>query len=362
MKKVLVFSNEFPPDIGGAGVVAKQYACALSLNGHDVTVLTRKRKKTVADGPYKIVEVPVFSKLWFLSYRKVVDFDSFELIILNDPAAAYVAGLYFSTAAFSKSVVFLHGSEPELIYGKPSITLVLSFFRKVYTSSLKRCDKIYAVSNYMKNKFISRTGMSRLQDKISVKYAGVDSRYFYPEPNDDFRAEWRIPEDAVLLLSASRVVKDKGYGEMFRLFRELSKEGENLYWIVVGGGKYLEELKTLTKANCLCDKIIFVGQKNREELRGFYSNVDVFWLLSNYDEAFVLTYIEAQMCGIPVIGRNRAGAVEAVFDGVSGFLVDNEDQVRRIIKDKLYKNLAKSDILDFSRKFQIENNIDAFII
>jgi hypothetical protein len=44
VKKILIFSHEFPPDVGGAGIVAEQNAKGLFHNGYSVTVLTREQK------------------------------------------------------------------------------------------------------------------------------------------------------------------------------------------------------------------------------------------------------------------------------------------------------------------------------
>ena len=360
--KILIFSHEFPPQIGGAGVVAMQNARALSLIGHEITVLTRKRLNTIADGPYNIIEVPVFSKFWFLSYRKAVDFNSFDLIFLNDPASAYVAGLFFSSQIFSKSIIFLHGDTLGLVINKPKITHILSLFKPVYIKSLKRCKKLCAVSNYMKDIYISHKNLFDLQKKFFVDYAGTDLKLFFPENDKNFKMKWHIPEDAVILLSVSRIHKRKGYYDKFCIFKDLCKEDEKLYWIIIGEGEYLDTLKALAKENSLENRIIFTGAKRRKELRVFYSNADVFWLLSNCeDEAFGLTYIEAQACGIPVIGRNHAGVTEAISNGISGFLVDNDQQVKNIIKDKLYKKLSVSEIIAFSKKFDIEKNISTLI-
>jgi len=359
--KILIFSNEFPPFVGGAGVVAKQNARALSLGGHKVTVLTRKRSDTVPDGPYEIVEAPVFSKLWFLSYRKAVDFASFDLIFLNDLPSVYVAGLFFSSVAFSKSVIFLHGSEPEILFEKISFARKVSFFKQIYISSLRRCKRICAVSNYMKTMFLAKTNMIEFQEKIFVYYAGIDLQLFFPEKDNNFKLERNIPEDATVLLSISRIEEDKGYYDKFCLFKELY-EKENLFWIVVGDGAYLDELKNLSVENGLGNRVIFTGAKRREELRTFFSNADIFWLLSNRDgESFGLVYVESQACGVPAIGRNRAGAVEAISNGVSGFLVDNDEQVKNIIKSRLYSKLLKSNILVFANKFKVENQAEELL-
>ena len=103
--------------------------------------------------------------------------------------------------------------------------------------------------------------------------------------------------------------------------------------------------------------IIFEGAKNREELRYYYSNVDIFWLLSNFDESFGLVYLEAQACGCPAIGRNSAGVKEAINDGESGFLINSEDEVLDILKDKKYLKLKQEDVLSFSGKFKLDEQV-----
>ena len=337
-----------------------QNARALSNIGHEVTVLTRKRQNSIADGCYKIIEVSVFSKFWFLSYRKAVDFYSFDLIFLNDPASAYVAGLFFSSQIFSKSIIFLHGDTLGLVINKPKITHILSLFKPVYIKSLKRCKKLCAVSNYMKDIFFLRTNQIELKDKIFVSYAGIDLQFFFPEKDKNFKKNMQIPDDAIVLLSVSRINESKGYYDKFCIFKNLCKKGENLFWIIVGSGEYLGTLQSLAIDNGLSDRIIFSGPKKRDELRIFYSNADIFWLLSDF-ESFGLVYIEAQSCGTPAIGRNNTGTVEAISDGKSGFLVDNNQQVLTIIKSRLYMKLVKSEILDFPIHFKIDNQITELI-
>ncbi|MBD3843870.1 MAG: glycogen/starch synthase, partial [Campylobacterales bacterium] len=142
--KILIFSHEFPPQVGGAGVVAEQNARALSKNGYDVTVLTREQKVLKQSNGYKIITVKSYNKLWFLVYKDSIDFDSFDLIFLNDPASIYVAGLFFDKKLLSKSLVFLQGTEPETIYLNPKLTMKLSFFKYFYTKALYKSKSIIA--------------------------------------------------------------------------------------------------------------------------------------------------------------------------------------------------------------------------
>ncbi len=366
MQNILIFSHEFPPDIGGAGIVAQQYADSFSRLGYNVTVLTRCQKKhNNKNINYKIVMPKNRRKLWFISYKKIINFSYFDLIILNDPAAVYVAGLYFDKVLFQKSVVFLHGTESETIFTKPKLTMKLVFFKHFYTKTLNHCKQIVSVINFIKNKFIEQTQLKNLKGKIIINYTGIDKNKFYPSPDNTFKKTYGIPENAQIIISASRIVKEKGYCEMLEIFKKLISTDKGYRWIIVGTGNYLPELQNLVKTAKLEKYVFFTGGMHREMLRNFYSNSDVFWLLSNFDEAFGLVYIEAQTCGCPVIGRNRGGVREAIGKN-SGFLVDNEVEVFQILKNKEYLKLRKQDIIQFANQFnsdlQAKNLLNAIDI
>lgn len=355
IKRILIFSHEFPPDVGGAGVVAEQNARALSLLGHDVTVLTRYRcSNMVKDHIYRLKEVHVLNKLWFLSYKKAVDFSSYDLILLNDPAAIYVAGLFFNKKTFKKSFAFLHGSEPELIYIRSSFSYKISFFRHYYTKALNKIKRIVAVSDFMKNKFLDQTKLIHLESKMMVNYAGVDLDMFKPSLINDLKKNLNLPPGSQLLISVSRIVKMKGYPKMLDVFERVVKNDNSFYWMVIGSGDFLDEFKNQLLIRGLQDHVFVLGPKPREELSYYYSNADVYFLLSEYEESFGLTYLEAQACGTPVIGLNHSGVKEAV-SLKSGFLISDHDDLFTILIEKKYDTFDSLSIIDFANNFSVRN-------
>ena len=135
-KQILIFSHEFPPFGGGAGIVAKFYANKLADEGAKVTVLTRKIDNLDYHVQYTIKAVKTLPKLWFMSYINAVNFSSYDRIILNDISSIYCAGIFFTRQQLAKSVVFLHGDEPESIFENPNILRKITRFKFFYTQSL----------------------------------------------------------------------------------------------------------------------------------------------------------------------------------------------------------------------------------
>lgn len=361
-KKILIFSHEFPPDIGGVGVVAEQYAKELSNLKYEIDVLTSCKKNKQSFNEFNVTYNKTCGKFWFIGYRNIVDFNQYDVIFLNDPSAIYAAGLFFTKEQLKKSICFLHGSEPERVYESPTLFRKLSFFKYFFNKALFDSKKIISPSYYMKEKFLTSSKQIELSNKINVVYYGVDCSLFLNKEYSITRQSLGIREDQEVLISVSRITKQKGYFNKYNIFKRLINEyKKDLAWIIVGDGEYLKEFKYIVKKDKLEDKIIFLGKVERTKLVEYYNISDVFWLLSEYKESFGLVYIEAQLCGLPVIGNNIGGVKEAIEDGKTGYLINSSNEVIKIIKDMKYKNLDIKTITDYAKVLCIENTLNGIL-
>ena len=181
--KVLLFSHEFPPMLGGAGTVGYELTKLLVDEGYSVDVLTcRQESRNTNDFSHIncFYQVRSLKKIWFLSYIRKLNLRKYDLIILNDIGATFVAGFTFSKNSLTKSVIFLHGSEPEKVFISPELTKKLIGFKKAYKRALKHSRKIVCVSNFMKEKFLKYTKLDiRTKDFCIADF--VDNKVFYPQ-------------------------------------------------------------------------------------------------------------------------------------------------------------------------------------
>lgn len=362
-KNVLLVTQEFPPMIGGAGMVAWQNAKMLADAGHSVTVLTVKSGDTTPIGEsFKVIGVPRISKLWVLPllWRLLnLPLHAYDNIIINDIGAALVFALFFrNSTVVNKVLVYLHGGEVQSVFKRQSRLFKLVGFRKKYIDLLRCCQAIIAVSNYMKTYFLAQCPDVVEKEMIHVVYAGVDDVMFYP-CKANLHVELGIPPERTLLVSVSRITEDKGYATMLDIFAEVITRDKYFHWIIIGDGPYLDELKEGVVKNNLSEYITFLGAVPRYELPRYYSGADLFWLLSEREsESFGLVYIEAQACGVPVLGPRRYGVIEAVSEGKTGYLVDEPIESISIIIAREYLLINEEAAVSFAKRFYLARQVE----
>lgn len=352
MKKVLVFSDEFPPDIGGAGSVAKDYAEILNKNGFEVHVLSKYNHNRSFSYSYSIIQCRLGLLPWFFKYYTRVNFHDYDIILLNDVRAAITAGFFFDKSLLQRSIAVLHGSEPEKIYLFPTTLRKLLGFARKHRRVMSHCRQIVCVSNYMKNKFLESTDLHHFSSKISVIHNFINKDLFYRQVDSSFKDTLLIQNDHFILLTISRLDQKKGFDNMLSLFCDLCQHSKKYYtWIIVGDGPYFGEFSKAVDASGFSDDIKLLGSMPRSELAYYYSNSDLFWLLSDYNESLGLVYIEAQACGCPVLGRNTAGVKETIVDNITGYLVSSNMNIIKIIEDHTKSSFLYSDLVENARKF-----------
>lgn len=352
MTSVLIFANEFPPDLGGAGVVAYQNAIELHRRGYKVTVLTRKSESRIQNYPFNVVEINKRSFLWSFQLLIYLLSTTYDFYFLNDQVSIYLFGLIASKEKKKRAFCFVHGSEINNIFKSPSVLRRFIFFKKIYIEALKSSRKVIFPSENMLKRFFLACNHSNISSIVS--YAGISSDFFV-DPKINFRHKLSIPDEATILLSVSRVHLDKGYLEKYQIFKNIYKTKKDLFWVVVGDGPFLNEFKKLVEIDGFSGSIIFLGRVPREELLDIYHSADLFWLLSKFEESFGLVYIEANACGLPCIGSNLGAVEEAIINGVSGFIVNSSKECEDLILKGTYLKILSDDCFQNAQRFIIQS-------
>ncbi len=94
----------------------------------------------------------------------------------------------------------------------------------------------------------------------------------------------------------------------------------------------------------------FIGEINDEAKSGFLGNAAGLLFPIAWREQFGLAMIEAMACGTPVIAFRNGSVVEIVEDGVTGFIVETEDEAANAVHR--LRSLDRAEIRRvFERRF-----------
>ncbi|MGH6674486.1 MAG: glycosyltransferase family 4 protein [Xanthobacteraceae bacterium] len=107
---------------------------------------------------------------------------------------------------------------------------------------------------------------------------------------------------------------------------------------------YDEQISPLIKAS----RSEFIGEITDEEKSEFLSGAIALLVPIDWPEPFGLVMIEAMACGTPVIAYNRGSAPEIVDEGLTGFIVEDEngaigavDRLSQLSRGKIRKEFER---------------------
>jgi glycosyltransferase involved in cell wall biosynthesis len=80
------------------------------------------------------------------------------------------------------------------------------------------------------------------------------------------------------------------------------------------------------------DQVRLIGEVNDKTKRDFLAGAAALLFPIDWPEPFGLVMIEAMACGTPVIAFRRGSVPEVIDDGISGVIVDNEEEAIAAVK------------------------------
>jgi glycosyltransferase involved in cell wall biosynthesis len=104
----------------------------------------------------------------------------------------------------------------------------------------------------------------------------------------------------------------------------------------------------------------FVGEINETQKSGFLGNAFAYLFPIDWPEPFGLTMIEAMACGTPTIAFRCGSVPEVIDDGLTGFIVENEDEAVEALKRVSSLSRARCRAT-FERRFTVCRMAKAYV-
>ena len=163
--------------------------------------------------------------------------------------------------------------------------------------------------------------------KVSFLGNGIDLGRFHPRNREPDRAatlrrQLDIPDGALVVGMVGRLVREKGYLELFAAAREIKARCPEVLFLAIGPREPMKAdgvTDSDVTAAGLGNVLRLLG--NRDDVAELYGIMDVL-AHPSHREGFPRAPMEASATGVPVVATDIRGNREAVFPGENGFLVD----------------------------------------
>ena len=228
-------------------------------------------------------------------------------------------------------------------------------FKKYVISFYKKAKEIVVVNPSFKRELVEY-GLD--EKRITYIPNFVSHEDFYPvdeETRKKIRKEYKIPDNAFVVLGVGQVQTRKGILDFIRM----SEENPDMYFVWAGGFSfknithgYSELKKEMEKKR---DNLLFLGIVDREKMNGVYNMADVF-VLPSYNELFPMALLENCETKHPYIVRD----LELYKDILVGDYLRANDVnefsalLRKLKNDEVFYNSSKSLSEDMSKKYSEE--------
>jgi len=165
--------------------------------------------------------------------------------------------------------------------------------------------------------------------KLHLLGNGVDLTRFDPPLDDVVRRRIRgrlgLSDEAVVIGLVGRLVREKGYGEVFAAARQLRAHLPQLHFVVVGPR---DPAKPDAVSQTDIDRVAreanvtFLGL--RDDIEQLYAAMDIY-VLASHREGFPRAAMEAAAMGLPIVATDIRGCRQVVEQGRTGLLVPVHD-------------------------------------
>jgi len=190
---------------------------------------------------------------------------------------------------------------------------------------LKNAKHIISANSYTKDLIVNF--LPELKEKTSVVNPGVEAEKVDMQTVEILKNNYSL-ENKIIIYSLGRLVKRKGFDTVIEAIDSLDKSiKERLAYVISGSGEKENDLKKQAEDKDF--SIIFTGAISNTKKWSWLYLCDIFTMPSrniNGDfEGFGIVFLESALSKAPAIGSLSGGIKDAIDDGRSGFLVQENN-------------------------------------
>jgi glycosyltransferase involved in cell wall biosynthesis len=297
-------------------------------------------------------------KSW-ISLIKYLKKENLDIIFCN----LFKANTILRVAAIFAGTKKVFIAEQNIYPGKQLSKFIVDKILSIVTT------KIIAISYAVKEFLIKEGHIS--PHKIVILYHGIDFKQFDELENkrDILRSKFSFSKNEVIILSAGRISKQKGYDVLLDTAYQLKKELDLKFRFLIAGNKKTDlgkELERKAEKMGVSDIVSFLDV--RRDIPELLIASDIFFLPSRW-EGFCIALVEAMAAGLPFVA-GEVGFISAedrkvngTKNMIHGLIIENygSDEFAKnlsaLISDESLRKKMGDAAREKSKYFSIDNNI-----
>lgn len=327
---ICLLSSTFLPLVGGLEIIVHNLATALSLDGHNVYVVTPKTKIKITklNESYNVIRfgfkgygrLKLFHIMAILSLTYVTMKYKIDVINVHNVYCAGTWAYYFKL--FNNSIPIIgtpHGDDVQMNYEIEDGVRLNPKSNKIVRRNINNCTLVTSISNSI------RTDLCELIDdrsKIIDVPNGIWSGIYEKKVNVDIvRKKYNISKDSIAIISVGRNHPRKGFEYGLQAISILKQKGYDITYILVG--RDMESLRLKAENYEISDSIVITNEVNSDDIIDLYRISDIY-LSPSIIESFGVATLEAMSAGLPCVVTNVQGSRDIVKPEY-GFLIKSKD-------------------------------------
>ncbi|MGE0268908.1 MAG: glycosyltransferase [Candidatus Omnitrophota bacterium] len=329
---IVMMTNTYKPIVGGLEKSVEIFSDEYRKRGHKVLIVAPRFENTSGKEKdvFRVPAIQNFNHTDFsvelpMSIKLNSTLERFKPDIIHTHHPFLIGDTALrASARFNVPIVFTNHTlyEENTHYIPGDSPAMKTFVAKLAKGYADLCDRVIAPSQSVADLLIKRG----VEVPVEVLPTGIYLDQFKTGDGKTFRRFFDIPKDAFVVGSIGRVAPEKNIPFLSKAVLAFMKKNRKAYFVVVGSGVSLEDIKASFEQNKLEGRLVCTGPLKGRQLISAYAALDVF-AFASHSETQGLVLAEAMAAGTPVVAVDAPGVREVLKDGVNGRML-KRDHIR----------------------------------
>ena len=331
---MLIFAAYFYPHVGGYEKIVYELSRRLVQRDYEIDILTCNTERALAyeelDGIH-IYRVPSWNALNSVypipkpcptSFKILRRLLSKNYDVINTQTRFFITsflGLIFAKLKKTPLVHTEHGARHSIVPNKVIDLISRAYDHSIGALIVKSASRNIGVSEAA-CEFLKHLGATTIQ----LVHDGIDTTIFKKKEDTNYGQKLDIRNDAVVITFVGRLIYAKGVQDLISAFAKIKDTDPEVKLLIVGDGPYRANLENLAYQTDCASSILFLGQKNQNEVIDVLSATDIF-VNPSYSEGLGISVMEAASIGLPIIATDVGGTREIITTDKTGILIKARD-------------------------------------